>query len=158
MFYWMCTLLGLSGVGMWAGVSATVTWPAAALIWGAGVLLLAYGLLRDLYLLRQCRCEQAREEGVKSSMICVESLVGMTVVAQGLLLHWLGWTPYLKTPIGLVMVGAAAVLAFGHLTRDWVLLLVSIPNHRNILPTWRVQTLDEVSQLGMSLPPGAGPA
>ena len=41
MFYWMCTLLGLSGVGVWAGASASVTWPAASYIWGAGVLLLA---------------------------------------------------------------------------------------------------------------------
>ncbi len=139
----------MAGVAIWSQGLGQVTYPAAAYIWAAGLVLLLYGFVRDLYLLRQCRCEEAEQQGVQSSMICVESLVGLVVVGEGLLLHWLEWTPRLQAPVGLLLCVAAVVMAFGHLTRDWVLILATVPNHHNILPTWRIQSLDQIRQMDL---------
>lgn len=141
--YLVCGLAGLAGLVVWD--RGSVTAPAAAFLWGAGLTLLAYGLVRDVWLILRGHPEEDAPK-VKLAMTCFESMAGMGAVALGLGLHGLGWTPPVALPLGAVMAGAAAVVAFGHATRDWVLILVVVPNHRNLIPTWRPTRLEAVSR------------
>lgn len=144
-FYLFCAATTVTGGMLWSQDCSTLTYPAAVFIWASGLLLLCYGLVRDLYLLRTCPCKGDGEgEKQKVSMLCVESTIGLLVVGQGLALQWLGWTPLATISLGSVLVVAGLILAFGHKTRDWVLILAVAPEHHNLLPTWKVSSLDEI--------------
>lgn len=148
MFYGLCFALGLAGGALHFLVDYRLNWPGSSLLWVGGLILLGYGLIRDIYLLRTCPCDEAsKSERKRSSMLCVESFVGFSAVALGLCLQWLEWTKPVELSAGLGLVLATMILAFGHLTRDWVLILAAVPDHHNVIPTFRLHTAEQTQQL-----------
>ena len=102
---------------------------------GAGVLILAYGLVRDLILL-WVEKSPAPKTTVRMACLCLESNVGLLLVFLGLLLRLLPTRPMISLPEGGFLTGAALLLLAAHATRDWVLVLTRVPDHRSILPSW----------------------
>ena len=49
--------------------------------------------------------------------------------------------------MGLCLVLSAVILAFGHRTRDWVLILAEVPDHHNVITTFRLHTAEETRSL-----------
>ena len=123
-------------------------WQGAKFLWIGGLVLLGYGLVRDVYLLRTCPCDEAaKADRKKSSMLCVESFVGFSAVALGLALQYFQWSKPVEVSMGLCLVLSAVILAFGHRTRDWVLILAEVPDHHNVIPTFRLHTAEETRSL-----------
>jgi hypothetical protein len=148
MFYLICGLIGLAGLVSHFQLEASFTFEGATLFWGSGLVLLGYGLVRDIYLLAACPCEKLPpEQRKKSSMMCVESCIGFGLVALGLGLHWLGWTKMVEFSYGSLAIVASLILAFGHLTRNMVFILAEVPDHHNIVPTFRLHSAEETRAL-----------
>jgi hypothetical protein len=148
MFYLFCAALGV--VGTVAHFQSSLSWAfdGAVLFWGSGIVLLGYGLIRDLYLLKACPCEKLPpEQRKKSSMMCVESCLGFAAVALGLSLQWLGWTKQVELSVGSLTLLASFILAFGHATRNMVFILAEVPDHHNIIPTFRLHGAEETKAL-----------
>jgi hypothetical protein len=61
--------------------------------------------------------------------LCLESTLGLGAVAGGLL--WRAWGA--GPPLGALVLGLAAVAAFGHLTRNVVVVFRQEPAHRNVV-------------------------
>lgn len=125
-----------TGATLWAvapAVRATVTWPMLVVI--AGVVLLASGLAGDLARIalegRPAAATPDRHPG--ELRLCLESTLGLSAVAGGLL--WRSWSasPSLTPPLGALVSGLAAVAAFGHLTRNVVVVFRREPAHRNVV-------------------------
>lgn len=146
LIYTLCFVAALTGGIVHFTVEHAFLWPGASLIWGGGLILLVYGMLRDIYLLRACPCQEG-ESKQKSSMICVESLVGFSAVALGLGLQWLEWSQPVTISLGVVVAVTAVIVALGHKTRDWVLILAEVPGHHNVIPTFRMHTAQETAAL-----------
>jgi hypothetical protein len=104
-------------------------------ICGAGVLILAYGLVRDLILLWIDK-SPVPQTTVRIACLCLESNVGLLLVFLGLLLRLFPVRPVIALPEGGFVTGASLLLLAAHATRDWVLVLTRIPDHRSILPSW----------------------
>lgn len=147
MLFYTFSLLGALADGPYFRLDRQLHWPGASLIWVAGLILLCYGLVRDVYLLRSCPCETEDAPKTRSSMLCVESLVGFSAVASGLGLHWLGWTKPVTFTLGAGLLLVALILAFGHKTRNWVLILAEVPDHHNVIPTFKLHTAAETQAM-----------
>lgn len=148
LFYGFCIVTGVAGGMVHFMSDSDLTWPGSSLVWVGGLVLLVYGLIRDLYLLKTCPCDKLpKEEKKRSSMMCVESCVGMSAVVLGLTLQWLNWSQPVTFSTGLGLVFAAVIMAFGHLVRDWVFILAVVPDHSNVIPTFRLHTAEETQTL-----------
>jgi putative Mn2+ efflux pump MntP len=141
--YTISTLIILSGAVAWFAGAGALQQPAAVYIWASGVVLLGYGLIRDLVLIARGLEEDEAGTQRKMAVICLESTLGLLLFAIGISLHILHWTPVLALPVGAALVGAGVIVAFGHATRDWVLILARVENHHNLIPTWNVDAFDE---------------
>ncbi len=101
----------------------------------AGVVLLATGLARDLtrivLLARPIPTAPDRHPG--AMRLCLESTLGLGAVAIGL--AWWLWAAPVAAPwsVGALALPLAAVAAFGHLTRNLVLVVRAEPSHRNVV-------------------------
>lgn len=146
MLYAFCLLTAVTGGILHYTVDQSFRWPGAALIWSGGLILLIYGMIRDLYLLRTCPCEEGQAKQ-KSSMICVESFFGLSAVTLGLGLQWLDWSKPVTVTLGVALAAGAVIVALGHKTRDWVLILAEVPGHHNVIPTFRMHTAQETAAL-----------
>ena len=102
----------------------------------AGVALLAVGLARDLarLALEEPRAAPAPDPHPGELRTCLESTLGLGAVAVGLAWRFggAGSAPVL-VPVGGGVLALAAVAAFGHLTRNLVLVLRHEPGHRNVI-------------------------
>lgn len=114
----------------------------AMYFWGSGLILLIYGLVRDLLLIwghhKEGSTDGEGEEKQKMAVICLESTLGGGLVALGLLLQILQWTPVVQIPWSAILLAGGLIVAFGHATRDWVLIVAKVANHRNLIPSWNV--------------------
>jgi hypothetical protein len=124
------------GAALWAAAPAAraaVTGPMLVVL--AGVVLLASGLVRDLARIalegRPAAATPDRRPG--ELRLCLESTLGLGAVVGGLL--WRAWSasPPLTPPVGALVLGLAAVAAFGHLTRNVVVVFRQEPAHRNVV-------------------------
>ena len=125
-----------TGATLWAvapAVRATVTWPMLVVI--AGVVLLASGLARDLARIaldgRPVAATPDRHPG--ELRLCLESTLGLSAVAGGLLWRYWSASPPLTPTLGALGLGLAAVATFGHLTRNVVVVFRREPAHRNVV-------------------------
>ena len=108
----------------------------------AASMLLAQGLLRDLWLLSRRRRSGGPSGGTASRCLCVESGVGVLAVLLGLVLTLGG----LGGSVSLGRIGwpalVAAVFGAGFLLKDWVFewhpwRLRREKDHANLVFTWR---------------------
>jgi hypothetical protein len=126
-----------------AGLILLLAWPAwqvalprPMMLICAGVALLGAGLARDLarLALEAPRVAATADPHPGELRTCLESTLGLGAVAVGL--AWRVWgadsAPVL-VPAGGVVLALAAVAAFGHLTRNLVLVLRHEPGHRNVI-------------------------
>ena len=100
----------------------------------AGVALLGAGLARDLarLALREPHAAATPDPHPGELRTCLESTLGLGAVVVGL--AWrLGGAGGAPVPVGGVVLALAAVAAFGHLTRNLVLVLRHEPGHRNVI-------------------------
>jgi hypothetical protein len=125
-----------TGAVLWAeapGVRVAITWPMLVVI--AGAVLLAVGLVRDVARIalegRPVAATPDRRPG--ELRLCLESTLGLGAVAGGLL--WRAWSagPPVTLPLGVLVLGLAAVAALGHLTRNVVVVFRQEPAHRNVV-------------------------
>lgn len=144
--YTLCFLTALTGGVLHFTLERSFLWPGASLIWAGGLVLLIYGMIRDIYLLRSCPCEKG-EVKQKSSMLCVESFLGLSAVIFGLGLQWLDWSKPVTFSLGVGLTVGAVIVALGHKTRDWVLILAEVPGHHNVIPTFKMHTAQETAAL-----------
>jgi hypothetical protein len=97
--------------------------------------LLAVGLVRDVARIaldgRPVAATPDRRPG--ELRLCLESTLGLGAVAGGLL--WRAWSsgPPITPSLGALVLGLAAVAAFGHLTRNVVVVFRQEPAHRNVV-------------------------
>lgn len=102
----------------------------------AGVVLLGAGLARDLSRLALAAPRGAGPADANPGELrmCLESTLGLGAVALGLgWRSWGGGSPPVPLPVGGLVLALAAVAAFGHLTRNLVLVLRHEPAHRNVI-------------------------
>ena len=102
----------------------------------AGVALLAAGLARDLarLALGEPRGAAAPDPHPGELRTCLESALGLGAVAVGLAWRFGGGgSALVAVPVGGGVLALAAVAAFGHLTRNLVLVLRHEPGHRNVI-------------------------
>jgi hypothetical protein len=125
-----------TGAALWTlapAVRATVTGPMLVVI--AGAVLLASGLARDLArIVLEGRAVAATPDRHPGELrLCLESTLGLSAVAGGLL--WRCWSASLPLtpPLGALVLGLAAVAAFGHLTRNVIVAFRREPAHRNVV-------------------------
>lgn len=148
----LCFLTLVAGLfTWWQNPGGTLVLQGATLVWVGGLVLLGYGFIRDLYLLFAHRKDTHERPEERFSMLCVESTIGMVAVGLGLGLQALDWTRSVAPPVGSLMAAGALIVAFGHATRDWVLLLVEVENHSNLIPTWKINRWVDVA--GKFAPP-----
>lgn len=130
-------------VAIAAGVALLLAWPEwqialtrPMMLVCAGVALLGAGLARDLarLALGEPRVAATADPHPGELRTCLESTLGLGAVAVGLVwrLSGAGSTPVLL-PVGGLVLTLAAVAAFGHLTRNLVLVLRHEPGHRNVI-------------------------
>lgn len=101
----------------------------------SGVLILAYGLVRDLILLIGEKASVPPKAPIRMTCLCLESNLGLFLALLGLLVRLIPAPLLISLPEGLVITGASILLVAAHATRDWVVTLTRIPNHRSILPS-----------------------
>jgi len=113
-----------------------------ALLLGASVLLLAQGLIRDLWLIS--RRKQESQNGVRQEALCmcVESTVGVTGVVAGLVILGSAIDSKLSASPLLISVLAMGVLVLGFAVKDLILELRPFrirrdEDHLNIVFSWR---------------------
>ena len=125
-----------TGAVLWAGapgVRVAITWPMLVVI--AGAVMLAAGLVRDVARIalegRPVAATPDRRPG--ELRLCLESTLGLGAVAGGLL--WRAWSAGspVTLPLAALVLGLAAVAAFGHLTRNIVVVFRQEPAHRNVV-------------------------
>jgi hypothetical protein len=125
-----------TGFALWGAAPAvrvSMTWPMLLVL--GGVVLLGSGLIRDLARLalegRPAAVAPDRHPG--ELRLCLESTLGLIAVATGL--GWWGWSagPPVDAPLGAVVLALAGVAAFGHLTRNLVVVFRREPAHRNVV-------------------------
>jgi hypothetical protein len=102
----------------------------------AGVALLGAGLARDLarLALGEPRGAAAPDPHPGELRTCLESTLGLGAVAVGLAWRFGGGgSALVAVAVGGGVLALAAVAAFGHLTRNLVLVLRHEPGHRNVI-------------------------
>lgn len=122
--------------GLLASAAALVLPPARIALgvvdlfrWG-GVLLLVQGLFRDLYLLR---ARTARAETSRVGLwLCVESGVGLLLLAQSFAFAALGVMQQVALPLAAWTLVVCLWWGFGYATRDLVMELKRDPDHLNL--------------------------
>ena len=112
------------------------------LLLAAAVLLLAQGLLRDLWLLQRTRSSAASVVPRRLACLCVESGLGVAGVVAGLVLLGSGVDLPVTMSPARWGTATAAVLALGFVIRHWIialhpLRLVRDADHLGILVRWR---------------------
>jgi len=130
----------LVGIMWWAAALGVALHPGR--VWmlsisdvfrGAGILLLAQGLVRDLLLLA-VQCPRPPQAAPRRMLcLCVESSVGSALIAICIVLAGLGMHEQVGLSKAVVLGGGAALWSFGYLTRDLVLQVQRSPDHRSIL-------------------------
>ena len=100
---------------------------------GAGILLLAQGLLRDLALLVANRIHPAGAAPRRMLCVCIESTAGTALIMICIVLAALGMHQQASLSAAAVLSGCAALWSFGYLTRDLVLQVQRVPDHRSVL-------------------------
>jgi len=129
--------------GIAAVLGAAVLWmlpagrqPGAVLVadvfrWG-GVILLVQGFFRDIHILLTRR-RAGRDESRVGLWICVESTLGLLLIAQGIGLLLLDVPNVVRLPLAAWVLALAAWWLFGYATRDLVLELRRDPDHLSLL-------------------------
>jgi hypothetical protein len=108
--------------------------PVPELFRYAGVLLLAQSFVRDVYLLTSRRAEPRSEgAGTQGWFICVESVLGLALVGQGLFLSALEVRTTLSLPVGAWGLGVSLWWLVGYAIRELVFELRRDPDHLNLL-------------------------
>ena len=132
--------VGLRAAGMLLPNEITL----GRLLLGASALLLFQSLVRDLWLLAKARREARSHPPRVARCMCVESTVGITGVAIGLILL----TCRIDAPVSMGQWGwcglAILVLGTGFLIKDYVLELNPLrirrdKDHVNIIVRWKRQ-------------------
>ncbi len=145
--YITCSITFFIGIYLSFQSSLSFEQPGSVFIWGSGLVLLLYGFVRDIFLLVKKHKEEAPPTQKKMALICFESTLGGLAVILGLTLQALDWTKLTSLSLGSICILVSLIVAGGHYTRDWVLVLVKVKNHHNLLPGWHIQTWDEKTQL-----------
>ncbi|HET6763905.1 MAG TPA: hypothetical protein VFH27_09535 [Longimicrobiaceae bacterium] len=99
--------------------------------WG-GVILLVQGFFRDIHILLTRR-RAGRDEARVGLWICVESTLGLLLIAQGIGLFLLEVPTLVRLPVAAWCLGLAAWWLFGYATRDLILELRRDPDHLSLL-------------------------
>ena len=126
--------LGLAAAGALAvagGARPSLSLPD--LMRWAGVMLLVQGFFRDVVILVRRRRETPDENARRGFLICVESTLGLALIALSWLLAWGGADRVVTLPLAGWTLLAAAWWAFGYATRELVLELRRDPDHLNLL-------------------------
>lgn len=122
-------------LGAAAVLTADVSWsiPFGRLVGYAAAALLGQGLVRDVtrLVVRRLRGE-VPPPTTKLLCLCAESSVGVLMVAAGLGLTLLGIDQPVAVTRGVFVGGLTAVLVFGFVAKDWVLLLRRVEDHATI--------------------------
>ncbi|CAN5185967.1 hypothetical protein BH23GEM4_BH23GEM4_23470 [soil metagenome] len=98
----------------------------------AGVMLLLQGFARDVMILLRRR-DFPGGETRQRMLICVESTVGLLLIAESLLLAWTGGGRMVSLPAAGWLLLASGWWLFGWATRELVLELRRDPDHLNLL-------------------------
>jgi hypothetical protein len=124
-----------ASLGAAAALAEGLAWsvPFGTLVGYAAAVLLGQGLVRDVSRLvaRRLRGEVAPPT-TKLLCLCAESSVGVLLVAAGLGLTLLGIDQPVVVTHGVFVGGLAAVLLFGFVAKDWVLVLRRVEDHAAI--------------------------
>jgi hypothetical protein len=124
-------LVAAAGLALAGGARPSVGLPDV-LRW-AGVLLLVQGLFRDVTILVRRRREPADPHARRGWLICVESTLGLALIALAWLMAWGGADRAVTLPLAGWTLLAALWWAFGYATRELVLELRRDPDHLNLL-------------------------
>lgn len=164
---WVENMIGaglvVAGLTTWGAASSfTVTLSLDHLLCGFSGLLLAQGLVRDLWVIR------SRREGGKSGRrpavmqappsdgpafnLCLESTVGAMLLGLALLYAFVPQGFELTLPVGMILAGSGLILIGGWQLRDWVLTLHHVPDHYD-LPVWRPSQRVKVVEPAAAEPP-----
>ncbi len=131
---WIGIVVGGAGVGMIASGKLPVVYTAQffEIVIGLGAALLGAGLVRDLWILAR---RLPRGPRVKRSPkpMCVESVLGATAVALGLVLMWLGVQRLFDLTLGTLAAHLGAVLYVSGWIKDLVFVLEREENHGNVI-------------------------
>lgn len=106
---------------------------AAAVFRDAGILILLQSLVRDVYLLASGRAAARGGTPRRGWFLCVESALGLALVAQGLLLWALGTEARVALPPAGWGVAAALWWCVGYAVREVVCEVRRDPDHLNLL-------------------------
>jgi len=122
----------------WCAVTHGPVWMLSIsdLFRGAGVLLLAQGLARDLVILAiqaMGRRRSAHAGPRRMLCLCVESTVGSALIVICIVLAALGMHERVGLSATVVLGGCAALWSFGYLSRDLVLQVHREPDHLMII-------------------------
>lgn len=122
-------------LGAAAALAEGLAWsvPFGRLVGYAAAALLGQGLVRDVtrLVVRRVRREVAPPT-TKLLCLCAESSVGVLLVVAGLGLTLLGIDQAVVVTRGVLVGGLAAVLLFGFVAKDWVLVLRRVEDHATI--------------------------
>jgi len=126
-------VVGIALLGAAPALRAEITRPMLVVL--AGVVLLASGLARDLARIAlEGRPRATAPDGRPGELrLCFESTLGLLAVAVGLGGRVWEAGPVLAVPVGGLVLGGAVVAAFGHLTRNLVVVFRREPDHRNVV-------------------------
>lgn len=136
-------MIPAAGAGFWLASPLLPARPGlGTLLLVAAVLLLAQGLVRDLALLARRRRRAPTEQPRSARCLCVESAIGTSGVAAGLVLLGTGIGWRLAVPGWAWAVLAVAVTAAGFALKDHVMTwapwrIRREADHLNLLVTWR---------------------
>lgn len=107
--------------------------PASAVFRNAGVVMLLQSLARDVYLLASGRAAAAGGTPRRGWFVCVESVLGLGLVMQGLLLWALGTQARIALPPAAWALTALMWWVIGYAVRDVVFEVRRDPDHLNLL-------------------------
>lgn len=144
----------LIGLGLWAaGAGGSLTLPVEYAMAGIAVVVLGQGLVRDVRELRRrqkgaCAFVPASVAGAQAIAtgatsappgpvrwevnLCMESSVGVLLLAGAFGLILVELPPTVTLPLGLMVATVGGVLMVGVQVKDWVLTVRHIPDHYDV--------------------------
>ena len=104
----------------------STAFPLGQVLAAAGAVILAQGLVRDVVRLATRDASAPRQ---RMRCLCAESAVGPALVVAGILLLLAGTGGPVDLDRPRVVGGLAALLAFGFVAKDWVIVLKRVDDH-----------------------------